>query len=82
MFSRLGFQFNSGFHFIPRRRRPSVRSFVVYDGDDDDEDPFWAWTTTVRADIVVVAGETRREGGGTMDDFDVLSFHVDGFVRR
>lgn len=72
-----------GFQFCIHSSTPTS---VVYDGDDDDEeDPLWAWTTIVRADIVVVvvvAGETRREGGGTMDDFDVHSFHVDGFVRR
>jgi hypothetical protein len=75
-----GFQFCI-LSFIPRR--PSVRPSVVYDGD---EGAFWEWTTIVRADIVVVvvvAGETRREGGGTIiNDFDVHSFHVHGFVRR
>lgn len=78
--SIFGFQFCIH-SFIDADVRPSV----VY---DDDEDAFWEWTTIVRADIVVVvivvvAGETRREGGGTIiNDFDVHSFHVHGFVRR
>ena len=78
-----GFQFciHSFIHsFIDADVRPSV----VY---DDDKGAFWEWTTIVRTDgfvvVVVVAGQARREGGGTIiNDFDVHSFHVHGFVRR